>query len=63
MKDKMREKGDSLYSEIVWAENDRFWLPLRKQDGGAYRHSGDVLISINLLTTDDSEKYPQGEGR
>lgn len=30
MKDKMREKGDSLYSEIVWAENDRFWLPLRK---------------------------------
>lgn len=58
-------EDNEMHSDIRFEDNDKFWLPLAKkgEDGKALGGPGEVLISLQILTKEEADKNPQGEGR
>jgi hypothetical protein len=52
-------------NQVVFEEKDKFWVPVKrfKEEEGESVETGQVLLSMQILTKANSEKQPQGRGR
>ena len=65
LRHEMLKVGNNVANQITFEDKEKFWVPClyEEPDTGNVVSRGEILISVHMLTKDEAEQYPQGDGR